>query len=58
MLTIYEVLHAVPAFLFAYGGFRAVFNHEIGLIATLVVAAVVLLGTWIFPPIVDKNINL
>ena len=52
MLTIYEIMHAVPAFLFAYGGFRAVFNHEIGLIATLVVATVVLLGTWIFPPIV------
>jgi len=58
MLTIYEMAHAVPAFLMTYGGLRAMFNHDVGIYATVVVASIVLLGTWISPPMVDDQIDL
>lgn len=58
MLTIYEMAHAVPAFLITYGGVRAMFNHEVGVYATIVVATVVLLGTWISLPMVNDQIDL
>ena len=50
--------HAVPAFLMTYGGLRAMFNHDVGIYATVVVASIVLLGTWISPPMVDDQIDL
>jgi len=50
MLTVYELMHTAPAFLFAYAGVRCIFNHDVALYFILTVAAVITVGTIVFPP--------
>ena len=47
MLTLFEVGHAIPAFLFIYAGCRTLFNHETGIYTIVLIAVVILIATTV-----------
>mgnify|MGYP001003449143 CR=1 FL=1 len=55
MLSWFEVLHAIPAFLFVYGGVRVIFNHDVAIWTCLSIATVVFIGTYISPKILKSQ---
>ena len=55
MLTLFEIMMAMPAYLFIYAGFRCLFGHDVGLAITLVVAAFVAICTTLVPIFSKSN---
>ena len=49
MLSSMAFIHAIPAYIFAYAGFRSIFGHNVALSTTIVIATFVLFCTTIFP---------
>ena len=58
MLRIYEVLHAAPAFFFAYAGLYRVFNNTVALTTTLIAISFLIVATIISPGRLAKEYKM
>lgn len=43
------VIHAIPAYILAYGGFRCLFGHNFALVATLTIITLVVIASYFVP---------
>ena len=55
MLSIFELIHAAPAFLMLYGGFTLIIGHKYALAAVLIIATFTLICTTVAPKMIDEE---
>ena len=48
------IIHAIPAFIFAYGGVRCLFGHNIALTTTLTIATLIIIASYFVPKALDE----